>query len=358
MSKKVLVVAGGGTGGHVLAGVAVADAWKKRFGAEAEIHFVGAQGGLEEKLVPRAGYPLTLLRVGSLNRVSWKKRLRTMLQLPFALFRSLIWLRSVRPVSVLGVGGYASGPLVLMARLFTSASTAILEQNTVSGFTNRLLGRWVHHVLCAFPGTKGPFRPERLLVTGNPTRAQITQLAPAQVEPFTLFAFGGSQGAAGINTLVLEALEAMGEEGKRVRVIHQTGEKDYDRVAAGYAKLGMQGARVEKFIYEMPQAYAQASLLVCRSGASTLSEIAAIGRASVLVPFPQAADNHQETNARVFSDRGAAVLMKQGETRGADLAALIQDLRSHPQKIHEMEKRAAELHRPGAAERIVEVLSQ
>lgn len=357
------MIAGGGTGGHVLAGVAVADTWKAKFGDGCRIIFVGAEGGIEEKLVPRAGYPLRLLKLGSLNRVSLKRKIKTMFQLPLSLAKSWLMLWRENPQAVLGVGGYASGPLVLMARAMAAirggTRTAILEQNSVPGFTNRMLGRWVHKVFCAFPGMEKQFpskqRSQSLITTGNPIRLTMKPMPSAKRDPFTIFIFGGSQGAAGINSLVLDSLPFLEDLKPKLRFIHQTGEKDYDRVLNGHKKAGTQ-ARVEKFIHDMPACYADASLLVCRAGSSTLSEVAAVGRASVLVPFPFASDNHQEKNAQIYADAGAAYLMVQSRAKGQDLAELVRDLIRNPAKIERVEAAVRGFYRPDAAQDIVQAL--
>jgi UDP-N-acetylglucosamine--N-acetylmuramyl-(pentapeptide) pyrophosphoryl-undecaprenol N-acetylglucosamine transferase len=351
-AKGGLVIAGGGTGGHVLAGIAVADEWKSRAGA-GDIAFVGAYGGIEEKLVPRAGYPLTCLNIGALKGKGLGRRLKTLFQLPIAIASSAAWLLSRRPRAVLGVGGYASGPLVLAARVlgpFTGTRTAILEQNSVPGFTNRMLGRLVQRVFCTFPGTEARFPAGRARVTGNPVRSAMHRLASAPREPFTVFIFGGSQGAAGINQLVTDALPLLKD--LKLRFIHQTGEKDFDRTLAAHRAAGTD-ARVEKFIHDMPACYERASLVICRSGSSTLSELAAVGRASVLVPFPFASDNHQEVNARVFTDAGAALLLKQQDSTGADLARIIREAMADPARLARMEEAVTAFHRPQAASEIV-----
>jgi UDP-N-acetylglucosamine--N-acetylmuramyl-(pentapeptide) pyrophosphoryl-undecaprenol N-acetylglucosamine transferase len=354
-----LIVAGGGTGGHVLAGVAVADTWKTQMGGKAEVSFVGASGGIEEKLVPRAGYSLELLHLGSFNRVSAKQKIKTMLLIPLSIWKSIYILLVRRPDAVLGVGGYASGPLVLTAKLLrffglTRTKTAILEQNSVPGMTNRMLGRWVDTVFCAFPGTEKQFptRANSVILTGNPVRSSMERFPSASRDPFTIFIFGGSQGAMGINTLMIEALPHLSNLKSKLRFVHQTGERDYERVKKAHEAAGT-GARVEKFIYDMPEVYRQSSLLICRAGSSTLSEIATVGRAAVLVPFPQASDNHQEKNARVFSDAGAAFLMLQGSSKGEDLARLIGELVANPAKIDQMEKSVTAFYRPKAASDIV-----
>jgi UDP-N-acetylglucosamine--N-acetylmuramyl-(pentapeptide) pyrophosphoryl-undecaprenol N-acetylglucosamine transferase len=366
VNSKSIIIAGGGTGGHVLAGVAVADSWKQAFGKDAEILFVGARGGIEEKLVPRAGYRLELLDLGSLNRVSVGRKLKTLVQLPLSLIKSAQIILKQKPAAVLGVGGYASGPLVLMARVLgffglSSARTAILEQNSIPGMTNRILGKTVHQVFSAFPGMDRHFAQGKLSVTGNPVREAVVNAwgNKTQVEPFTVFIFGGSQGALGINTLVLEALPLLKDRWSRLRFVHQTGEKDFDRVKAGYEPLQALGVqvRVEKFIYDMPEVYGESSLVICRAGSSTLSEIAAVGKASVLVPFPYASDNHQEHNARVFTDAGAAFLLIQAQAKGEDLVAIIKDLMDHPEKRTDVEKKARSFFKPDSAGEIRRALS-
>jgi UDP-N-acetylglucosamine--N-acetylmuramyl-(pentapeptide) pyrophosphoryl-undecaprenol N-acetylglucosamine transferase len=354
------MIAGGGTGGHVFAGVAVADAWRDQYGKETPIVFVGAQGRIEEKLVPRAGYPLMVLKLGSLKRVSLGRRLKTFYQLPLSLLKSAGYILRHKPQAVLGVGGFASGPLVLMARFMrffglTRSRTAILEQNSVPGFTNRVLGRFVDTVFCSFPGTEKQFPNQRVQITGNPVRNVMSRLKAAPRDPFVIFIFGGSQGALGINTMVLEALPHLTDILPRLRFIHQTGEADFERVLDGHRKAATQ-ARVEKFIHEMPEAYAQSSLLICRAGSSTLAEIAAVGRAAVLVPLPTAADNHQETNARVFSDAGSAFLLKQGQGAGEKLAQLVRESVANPSRIDHMEQAVTAFYRPNAARDIVESL--
>jgi UDP-N-acetylglucosamine--N-acetylmuramyl-(pentapeptide) pyrophosphoryl-undecaprenol N-acetylglucosamine transferase len=352
-AKPTLIVAGGGTGGHVWAGVAVADAWRARHGADARVVFVGAEGAIEEKLVPKAGYPLQVLKIGSLNRVSLGRRLRTAFQLPFSLLKSLSIVMRERPRAVLGVGGYSSGPLLLMAKLFSR--TAILEQNAVPGMTNRLLGKVVDRVFSAFPGVERSFPGGKVTVTGNPVRSVMQPLPSASRDPFTVFIFGGSLGAVGMNTLVIEALPYLRD--LKLKLIHQTGEKDYERILKAHQDAGT-GARVEKFILDMAGCYREASLLICRAGASTLSEIASVGRAAMLVPLPTAADNHQEKNARIFVDAGAAWLVVQNQSKGEDMARVIRDAVANPLRLDQMEKAVRAFSRPDAASDIVDRLSE
>ncbi len=353
-NQPTLIVTGGGTGGHVFAGIAIADSWKKKF-PNGQVIFVGSEGGIEEKLVPRAGIPLLLVRLGSLKGVSFKKRLKTALQIPFALFKAAWIIVRVKPQAVVGVGGYASGPVVLIARIlspFFSTRVAILEQNAVPGFTNRILSHFAHLVLCAFPGIDKRFPGSRTVVTGNPVRKEMTPLRSSSRTPFTVFIFGGSQGALGINTLVLDALPHLEDIKSNLNFVHQTGEKDHARVLAGYVKAGFTG-RIEKFIYEMKEAYESANLVICRAGSSTLAEIAAVRRAAILVPFPQASDNHQEMNARLFVDQNASLLMLQQKAKGEDLAREIRRMIAVPSEITRMENQVAGFYRPHAAEDVV-----
>ncbi len=357
---KSLLITGGGTGGHLLAGISVADAWKVRWGKDVPVLFVGAYGGIEERLIPKTGYPLKLLKLGTLNQVSLSRKFKTYYQLPLALLRSAAILLSVRPRFVLGVGGYASGPVILMARVLRilgllKVQIGILEQNAIPGFTNRILGQFVDFVFAAFPGTESKFPKSRVILTGNPIRSSMKWMPPAARDPFTIFIFGGSQGAIGMNTLVLDALPELNKNRENLKFIHQTGAKDFDRVREAYEKWGIQ-ARVEKYIEDMTSAYSQASLVICRTGSSTLAELSAVGRAAILIPLPTAADNHQEKNARIFADAGASCLLLQQASQGENLARLIQNLMAHPSRITEMEKRVTDFSRPHAAEDIVQGL--
>jgi UDP-N-acetylglucosamine--N-acetylmuramyl-(pentapeptide) pyrophosphoryl-undecaprenol N-acetylglucosamine transferase len=359
-TTKRLLVAGGGTGGHILAGVAIADEWKRALQSEpgmtAEVLFVGAEQGLEVRLVPKNGYALKTLKIGALNKVGLKVRLFTLLQLPLSFLKALLILIRFRPDAVIGVGGYASGPVVMLARILSPIfkfKTAIIEQNSVAGFTNRMLGRWVHHVFCAFQAGTAQFNPKKVTVTGNPIRSTLKKLPHSKKEPFTVFVFGGSQGAMGINTLMLESLPFLKLHG--LRIIHQTGVKDYERVKAGYERAGVD-ARIEKFIDDMASCYSEASLVVCRAGASSMTELASVGRAPVFIPLPTAADNHQEINARIYEREQAAWVVPQGKLSGQEFSALILDLKAHPEKIDEVETRIQKFYRPDSAELIVKTL--
>jgi len=354
---KKLLIAGGGTGGHVLAGIAIADEWCREF-ADSKILFVGSEQGLESRLVPKYGYDLVTLKIGALNRVSLKTRLLTSLKLPFSFLKAAWVILRFRPQAVIGVGGYSSGPVVLIARIFApifGMRTAILEQNSVAGFTNRMLGRWVHRVFCAFEAGAFSFSSEKVVITGNPIRSSLKRLPPALSDPFTLFIFGGSQGAIGINTMIVDALPHLKKEG--IHFIHQTGVNDFERVRSAYVREGIQ-ARVEKFIDDMGACYEKASLVICRAGASTLSELASVERAAIFIPLPTAADNHQEKNARIFEAADAALVIPQASLTGAQFAEKIISLKNDPNKIHSIETHVRPFYRSDSAEVIVKGLSR
>jgi UDP-N-acetylglucosamine--N-acetylmuramyl-(pentapeptide) pyrophosphoryl-undecaprenol N-acetylglucosamine transferase len=314
---------------------------------------------MEERLVPKAGYPLHLVDIGSFNGASFAKKLKTLVQIPFSFFQALHWLLRFRPQIVLGVGGYASFPTVLAASCVGwawGARVAILEQNVLPGLSNRILGWFSKRVFAAFPGSEAVFGQKKVMITGNPIRSTMTKLPAASSNPFTVFIFGGSQGAMGINSLVLDALQHLKGSSPQIRWIHQTGEKDYERVRAAHEVAGS-GARVEKFIYEMPEAYRQASLLICRAGSSTLAEVAAVGRASILIPLVSK-DRHQEHNAQLFAQAGAAEMILQKSTDGAALAQRIQALAGDPERLKKMENAVTQFARPDAVDRIVSALGE
>ena len=356
-SAPSIIIAGGGTGGHVNGGLAVAQAWRKKFGESAKIIFVGARGGIEEKLVPREGYPLALLSLGTLNQVSRSQQIKTFLKLPFAFIRTILLLLKIRPDAVLGVGGYASGPVVLVASLlkfFLKSKTAVLEQNSIAGLTNRILGRYVDRVCVSFPNTIG-FGEKPVLITGNPVRASIQKLPSAGRRPFTIFIFGGSQGAVGLNTMVLDMLPHLQKYFKDFRFVHQTGVRDFDRVKSRHEELGTD-ARVESFIFDMTDVYREASLLICRSGSSTMAEVAAAGRAAIFVPYPHASNDHQEMNARLFFEAGAAKMALENKSPNSAMAAEVIALFKAPHLIDEMERAVRAFYKPQAAEDVVKAL--
>jgi UDP-N-acetylglucosamine--N-acetylmuramyl-(pentapeptide) pyrophosphoryl-undecaprenol N-acetylglucosamine transferase len=359
-----LLIAGGGTGGHLFPGIAMAEELTSRQ-PENDVVFVGTARGLEARAIPKAGYPLELIDVTGLKGKGAFGLLRGLLRLPRALLQSLRLLRRQRPDVVLGVGGYASGPVLLAAWLLR-IPTAIQEQNAVPGITNRLLGRFVGAVFTAFPEASRHFPRSKVHDSGNPIRRALLEnfLKPGGAGPcddpnsFKLLVLGGSQGARRINEVFPQAVALLPAALRgRLCVAHQTGASDVTPIEETYRQAGVR-ADVVGFIDDMSRAYQEANLLICRAGASTLAEITVCHRASILIPFPFAADDHQTHNASVLVAAGAAVMIPESKLTPERLSAEIERLVANPQVLHAMEQSAAHLGRPEAAREIVEVVSQ
>lgn len=321
-----LVIAGGGTGGHLFPGIAVAEALRE-IDADAEVLFVGTEKGIETREVPKAGFDLELIEVGGLKRVGAAKMAKTMVQLPMSLVHSARILRRFRADAALGVGGYASGPVLLAARML-GIPTAICEQNSVPGFTNRTLARFVRRIFGTFEGSRARFPGHKFQLVGNPVRTSFRQAARGaapDVERGLIFTFGGSQGARPLNEIVPDALRILGERGLDVRALHQAGKADVDAVRERYQGAGVD-ADVTPFIDDMVTAYRRADVVVCRAGASSCTELTALGVPAVLIPFPFAAEDHQTLNARDLADVGAAVLLPQQDMTAERLADELQSL--------------------------------
>jgi UDP-N-acetylglucosamine--N-acetylmuramyl-(pentapeptide) pyrophosphoryl-undecaprenol N-acetylglucosamine transferase len=349
---RTLVVAAGGTGGHLFPGIAVADELRRRDPA-VRVVFVGTPRGLESRLVPQAGYELVQLPILPLNGVGAVRAVRGLLALPRALFLAARVVVGLRPFAVFGVGGYAGGPVVLMAALL-GVPTVILEPNARPGFTNRVLRPFARRAACAYEaalahyGTKG-------VLTGNPVRAAFTR-APrrARRAPFTLLAFGGSQGSRVLNQALVSALPHLpGPEA--LRIVHQTGPAAHPAVADAY-RAASREADVRPFLDDMDRRFAESDLVLCRAGATTCAELTVAGKASILVPFALAADDHQKANAQALAAAGAARMVEEKDLSGATLAGEIRALVENPGRIDAMEDAAAGLGRPDAAARVADLL--
>jgi len=350
-----MLVAGGGTGGHLFPGIALAQEVTTRH-PENDVLFVGTARGLEATVVPKSGFKLELIEVGGLKRVGLFGLIKGLLRIPRALWQSRAILRRYAPDVVVGVGGYASGPVVLMAWLMR-IPTAVQEQNARAGFTNKLLGRFVQAVFVAFKEAFDQFPRGKTRLLGNPIRRELMDnflRAKAQHQKFQLLVFGGSQGAHALNTTMLAALPHLADLKDQLAITHQTGKKDVDAVRKGYEGSGFQ-VEVLEFIADMSRAYANADLVVCRAGATTLAELTVCKKPSILIPFPYAADNHQELNARSLADSGAAMLLVERELTPEKLAAAIRELYGDRARLAKMEKAAGSLGRPEAAKEIADV---
>ncbi len=350
-----IIIAGGGTGGHVIPALAIAQQLKKQFGAE--VLFIGTARGIETRLVPQAGFPLQLIRVGALKNVSLMTRAKTMFDLPRAIAASSRMLSDFDPEVVIGVGGYASGP-AMVAAIRRRLPTLAFEPNVVPGFANRMIARWVSAAAVHFEDTCQYFPHSR--VTGVPVRAAFFSI-PSKAIPAhsgsvpTLLVFGGSQGARAINQAMIESLPGLRDKVPGVHVIHQTGERDYDRVLAAYQQSGISG-EVHKFIDDMPATFARSDLLVCRSGASTVGEITAAGKPAIFVPFPAAADDHQNVNARALERAGGAIVVEESNLGAAYLVETIVALIGDSRRLQSMSSAAKSLAHPKAVEEIAEMV--
>jgi len=355
-----VIIAGGGTGGHLFPGVALAETIKERY-PEAQIIFVGTQRGLEARVIPKTGYELKFISIQGFVGKSLKEKTRTLMSLCKSMFESKSIINSFSPHIVFGVGGYASFPVVLAAAM-KKIPTIILEQNTVPGLANKILGKFVSAIAITYPETIDYFPKQKVYLTGTPIRKEILEgdrekakkLFNTEDGRFTILVFGGSLGARKINKAMTEALSYLLPLKDRIQIIHQTGEHDYNWVSNEYRTLSFR-ATVLPFIYDMAEAYAIADLVVSRAGASTVAEITAIGKASILIPYPYAAYNHQEMNARRLLSRGACELILDRELNGEVLAKKINTILNNPESIKEMERQSLAFGKPKAGEKIIEI---
>lgn len=337
------ILAGGGTGGHVIPALAIAQELQQTY--HAEVLFIGTARGIENRLVPAAGFPLKLVQVGALKNVSLTTRFKTLFDLPRAVIDAGRMLREFRADVVIGVGGYASGPAMLAAVL-RRIPTLAFEPNVVPGFANRIVARLVSAAAVHFKETAKYFRHAE--ITGVPVRQAFFEMTAAPHPEPTLLVFGGSQGAHAINQVVMQAVPGLLARTPGLHIVHQTGERDYNDAAAAYRELG---GRVEvfKFIDDMPGFFARADLLLCRSGASTVAEITAAGKPAIFVPFPRAADDHQKRNAEALERAGAAVMLEETKLTSQTLVEGVTGLLGDGAKLQAMGDAARSLSHPDAA---------
>jgi len=349
-----IVLAGGGTGGHIIPALAIADELRKVHGAE--IRFIGTPRGLESKLVPQAGYPLEMIAVGQLKNVSLRTRLSTVTALPRAILHCRRLLADWKPAAVIGVGGYASGP-AMMAAIVSGIPTLAFEPNAAPGLANRLVGKWVSAAAVNFPPAARFFRNAQ--VTGIPVRPDFFALpSRAANAPPHLLVFGGSQGARALNERVPQVLVGLLEAVPGLTILHQAGARHAESVLAAYEATGADPTRwqVSAFLDDMAARFAAADLILARSGASTVAELAAAGKPSLLVPFPAAADDHQTRNAEVLSVSDAAILLPEREMSADRLLHEIVTVLSDRTRLAAMGENARKLAHPDAVQRIVGIV--
>ncbi len=354
MTPSSFVMAGGGTGGHVIPALAVARELARR---GHRVTFIGTRHGLEAALTAAEGFPIRFVETGALKGVSWRRRLRTLARLPVSTAIAWRQLRRLGPVAVFSTGGYAAGPVVMAAWL-GRIPTIVMEANVVPGFTNRVMAARVRKALVSFAETIAFFPPGVAELTGVPVRDKFFRLPPKpREETLTILITGGSQGSRTLNRAVRESWRWFAGGGPPVRLIHQTGRVGCEEIAREFARTGLAG-EVTPYISEMPARFAAADLVVSRAGAGAIAELAAAGKPSILVPFPFAADQHQSRNAEAMARAGGAVVVEDHAMSGERLFAEVRKLAEARPRLEGMGAAARRLARPGAATRAADLLEE
>ncbi|MHB8173900.1 MAG: undecaprenyldiphospho-muramoylpentapeptide beta-N-acetylglucosaminyltransferase [Nitrospirota bacterium] len=358
---KRILIAGGGTGGHLYPGIAVAAEAVKE---GVEVLFAGTAQGIEVRVVPKEGFNLKLISAGRFKGMGASQKIKTLLSIPAGVAQAGRVIHEFGPDVVLGVGGYASFPAVLAAKI-SGKPVIIQEQNAMPGLANRWLGKIADRICLGFEAGKKFFPAGKCVLTGNPvrlgligmTREDALKAMGIQGDKITLLITGGSGGASRINKAVADALPRLLDMKDKIQFIHQTGERDYEQTAAAYGKTEFASC-IMPYIYDMAPAYACADLVICRSGALTIAEVTALGKPAVLIPYPFAADNHQEKNARELEDAGAARVVLDRDATGERLAEEIKNLLQNIGILLSMEERSKALGRPEAALRVFEICKE
>ncbi|MGD0275365.1 MAG: undecaprenyldiphospho-muramoylpentapeptide beta-N-acetylglucosaminyltransferase [Syntrophales bacterium] len=349
-----VIIAGGGTGGHLFPGIAVADEFRRR-DPGCRILFIGTERGIEKKVLPTLGYDLQTLDVAGIKGMGILRAFKALGKIPRSFLDSWKVIKGFNPDMVLGVGGYASGPVVLMAHMI-GIPTAVAEQNALPGLTNRILGGFVDRVFLSFEETKRWFATRKTLIAGNPIRAGFTVHERDETKSgqcFTILVFGGSQGAMAINRTMMDAARFLKDIRGRIRIIHQTGPGNVEDVSTAYRAAGID-AEVYPFIMDMAKAYDEADILICRAGATSIAEITAAGKAAILIPFPYAVADHQTKNARLLTQEGAAEMIPEHMLTGEMLAGMVHRFFDQPDTVRQMANNATRLGHPKAAADIVD----
>jgi UDP-N-acetylglucosamine--N-acetylmuramyl-(pentapeptide) pyrophosphoryl-undecaprenol N-acetylglucosamine transferase len=347
-----LLLAGGGTGGHLFPAIALAEQLKREE-PQSEVLFVGTDKGLEARMLPELCWPLETIEMSGWAGLGFVARAKVLVKLVKSLGQSRAILKRFAPDIVVGVGGYASVPALLAAKTL-GIPYLVHEQNAWPGLANRLLGCWSKRVCLSFSEADRAFNRSATVLTGNPVRAAMEACPNISEEGLCLLVFGGSQGARAINRAVIAALPLLGEWRERLTIIHQSGQTDYEETERGYRDAGWSNVDVQPFINDMAQAYARSTLIICRAGATTLAELTACGRPAVLVPYPHAAAGHQSINAQAMAAKGAALMMEEADLTPERLAQLISGLLHDRASLLSMASAAKGLSRRGAAARLLQ----
>ncbi|MGH9341905.1 MAG: undecaprenyldiphospho-muramoylpentapeptide beta-N-acetylglucosaminyltransferase [Acidobacteriota bacterium] len=350
---KVLF-AGGGTGGHIYMAVAIAHELRER-NPQTEIRFVGTKRGMEKNILPQLGFELQLIDIGGLKNVGLSRIASTLLRLPASLVASWKLVRSYAPTVIVGLGGYSSGPVIVAGKLMRFPCL-LIEPNVRAGLTNRWLKPWVDRAAVAFEETARGFGCKARL-TGIPIRREFHAIREdvSSQGPLRLLAFGGSQGSHAINRLLCDALPHLA--GGRVSIMHQTGPSDWEWVRQRYREAGFE-AEVIEFIEDMPARFSRSDLIISRSGASSVAEIAASGRAALLIPFPRAADDHQRRNAEALAKRNAALVLEEEQTSGLELATTVLQLADDRTRLRAMAQSSRALAQPESTGKVIELMEE
>jgi len=347
-----LLLAGGGTGGHLFPAISLAEQLKHEE-PQSEILFVGTERGLEARMLPELGWSLKTIEMSGWAGLGFLARLKVLGKLIKSFNQSRTILREFAPEVVIGVGGYASVPVLLAAKTL-GIPYLVHEQNAWPGLANRLLGHWAKRVCLSFDEADRAFHSSATVLTGNPVRSAMESCPNIQEDKVCLLVFGGSQGARAINRAVVAALPNLSEWREKLEIVHQSGQLDYEETVRGYQENGWPNADVQPFIVDMAHAYEKATLIVCRAGATTLAELTACGRPAVLVPYPHAAAGHQAVNAQAMAAKGAALMMEEADLTPERLAKLIGGLLHDRTSLMTMAGSAKRLARRGAATRILQ----
>jgi UDP-N-acetylglucosamine--N-acetylmuramyl-(pentapeptide) pyrophosphoryl-undecaprenol N-acetylglucosamine transferase len=352
---KVLIAAGG-TGGHIYPGIAVAKEIVRR-DAASEVLFVGTSRGLETRIVPENGFKLSLVHSAGLKSVGLGGMLKGLAVLPKSFLEARKLIQQFKPDVVVGAGGYVSGPVLMMASLMR-IPTLVMDSNALPGFTNRRLAMFVDKAALTFEEAV-PFFGKKGVVTGNPVRREFFDIdEPESSDKVRLLIFGGSQGARAINNAMIAALGSLNLEKETLEITHQTGEADLETIRKEYTRAGFTTADVRPYISDMVSEFAKSDLIICRAGATTCAELAAAGKASIMIPLPTAADDHQRKNAEAMQNAGASRMILQRDLRGDMLAKEISELVTSPDAITNMELAAKKMARADAAEATVDLIEQ
>lgn len=347
-----LLLAGGGTGGHLFPAVALAQGLLQR-DKDARVQFVGTKRGLEARMLPKLGLPLATVDMAGFVGRGLVGKLQIVPKLMRSIGQAKRILRKFQPDVVIGVGGYSSVPVLLAAKM-QGIPYMIHEQNAIPGLSNKLLARWAEVICLSFAGSENHFSGKRTLLTGNPLREGLETLDENLPEDGTLLIFGGSRGAQAINHSVVDMLPQLIAKQPNLKILHQTGHDDLEVVRRGYSDAGLDPQQVVPFIDDMAAAYAEAKLVICRAGATTIAELTVCGRPAILIPFPYAAGDHQTANARELDEAGAGCLLPQSELSVERLTQLTSDLLSDRDKLNQMARKGREIGRPGATELILD----